>query len=198
MPTQNPFPCRFFAAERIFLSSQIARKAKTWYNAPILLGRPEKRSDCLMAVSAGEETRMNHLHHHLVDRKLMRFAAIGTANTILGMGIMFGMYNWLGCGYWVSTAANYLITSVISFFANKYLTFHNHQKSIRQAFRFAANIALCYVFAFSVAKPLVIRLMAHVRHNVQENVSMLVGMGLFSCCNYLGQRLVVFREVRDT
>ena len=79
---------------------------------------------------------MNHLHHHLVDRKLMRFAAIGTANTILGMGIMFGMYNWLGCGYWVSTAANYLITSVISFFANKYLTFHNHQKSIRQAFRF--------------------------------------------------------------
>ena len=141
---------------------------------------------------------MNHLHHHLVDRKLMRFAAIGTANTILGMGIMFGMYNWLGCGYWVSTAANYLITSVISFFANKYLTFHNHQKSIRQAFRFAANNALCYVFAFSVAKPLVIRLMAHVRHNVQENVSMLVGMGLFSCCNYLGQRLVVFREVRDT
>lgn len=141
---------------------------------------------------------MNYLHHHLVDRKLMRFAAIGTANTILGMGIMFGMYNWLGCGYWVSTAANYLITSVISFFANKYLTFHNHQKSIRQAFRFAANIALCYVFAFSVAKPLVIRLMAHVRHNVQENVSMLVGMGLFSCCNYLGQRLVVFREVRDT
>ena len=101
---------------------------------------------------------MNHLHHHLVDRKLMRFAAIGTADTILGMGIMFGMYNWLGCGYWVSTAANYLITSVISFFANKYLTFHNHQKSIRQAFRFAANIALCYVFAFSVAKPLVIRL----------------------------------------
>ena len=103
---------------------------------------------------------MNHLHHHLVDRKLLRFAAIGTANTILGMGIMFGMYNWLGCGYWVSTAANYLITSVISFFANKYLTFHNQQKSIRQAFRFAANIALCYVFAFSVAKPLVIRLMS--------------------------------------
>ena len=57
---------------------------------------------------------MNHLHHHLVDRKLLRFAAIGTANTILGMGIMFGMYNLLGCGYWVSTAANYTITSVIT------------------------------------------------------------------------------------
>lgn len=141
---------------------------------------------------------MNHLHHHLVDRKLLRFAAIGTANTILGMGIMFGMYNLLGCGYWVSTAANYIITSVISFFANKYLTFRNHQRSVRQAVGFAANIIFCYAFAFSVAKPLVIRLMANVRHSVQENVSMLVGMGLFSCCNYLGQRLVVFREVGDT
>lgn len=140
---------------------------------------------------------MNHLHHHLVDRKLLRFAAIGTANTILGMGIMFGMYNLLGCGYWASTAANYIITSIISFFANKYLTFHDHTKSVRQAVRFAANIAFCYVLAYSMAKPLVMRLMAHARHNVQENVSMLVGMGLFSCCNYLGQRLVVFREVRD-
>lgn len=109
---------------------------------------------------------MNHLHHHLVDRKLLRFAAIGTANTILGMGIMFGMYNLLGCGYWVSTAANYTITSVISFFANKYLTFHNHQRSVRQAVGFAVNILLCYAFAFSVAKPLVIRLMANVRHSV--------------------------------
>lgn len=141
---------------------------------------------------------MNHLHHHLVDRKLLYFAVIGTANTILGMGIMFGMYNLLGCGYWASTAANYIITSGISFFANKHLTFHCHQKNARQAVRFTANIILCYVFAFSVAKPLVIRLMANVRHSVQENVSMLAGMGLFSCCNYLGQRFVVFREVRDT
>lgn len=164
----------------------------------IFVGQPEKRPDYRGAAPVGEGTRMNHLHHHLVDRKLLRFAAIGTANTILGMGIMFGMYNLLGCGYWVSTAANYTITSVISFFANKYLTFHNHQKSVRQAVRFAANILLCYAFAFSVAKPLVIRLMANVRHSVQENVSMLVGMGLFSCCNYLGQRLVVFREVGDT
>ena len=83
-------------------------------------------------------------------------------------------------------------------YAYKYLTFHNHQRSVRQAVGFAVNILLCYAFAFSVAKPLVIRLMANVRHSVQENVSMLVGMGLFSCCNYLGQRLVVFREVGDT
>lgn len=187
-----------FAEVGFFRPVKLHEKSKHGIMPLIFVGQPEKRPDCRGAAPAGEGTRMNHLHHHLVDRKLLRFAAIGTANTILGMGIMFGMYNLLGCGYWVSTAANYTITSVISFFANKYLTFHNHQKSVRQAVRFAANILLCYAFAFSVAKPLVIRLMANVRHSVQENVSMLVGMGLFSCCNYLGQRLVVFREVGDT
>lgn len=181
-----------------FRPVKLREKSKHGIMPLFFVGQPEKRPDCYRAAPVGEGTRMNHLHHHLVDRKLLRFAAIGTANTILGMGIMFGMYNLLGCGYWVSTAANYIITSVISFFANKYLTFHNHQRSVRQAVGFAANIILCYAFAFSVAKPLVIRLMANVRHSVQENVSMLVGMGLFSCCNYLGQRLVVFREVGDT
>lgn len=187
-----------FAEVGFFRPVKLHEKSKHGIMPLIFVGQPEKRPDYRGAAPVGEGTRMNHLHHHLVDRKLLRFAAIGTANTILGMGIMFGMYNLLGCGYWASTAANYIITSVISFFANKYLTFHNHQKSVRQAVRFAANIIICYAFAFSVAKPLVIRLMANVRHSVQENVSMLVGMGLFSCCNYLGQRLVVFREVGDT
>lgn len=190
--------CLFLQKWDFFRPVKLHEKSKHGIMPLIFVGQPEKRPDYRGAAPVGEGTRMNHLHHHLVDRKLLRFAAIGTANTILGMGIMFGMYNLLGCGYWASTAANYIITSVISFFANKYLTFHNHQKSVRQAVRFAANILLCYAFAFSVAKPLVIRLMANVRHSVQENVSMLVGMGLFSCCNYLGQRLVVFREVGDT
>lgn len=190
--------CLFLQKRDFFRPVKLHEKSKHGIMPLFFMGQPEKRPDYRGAAPVGEGTRMNHLHHHLVDRKLLRFAAIGTANTILGMGIMFGMYNLLGCGYWVSTAANYIITSVISFFANKYLTFHNHQKSVRQAVRFAANILLCYAFAFSVAKPLVIRLMANVRHSVQENVSMLVGMGLFSCCNYLGQRLVVFREVGDT
>lgn len=136
---------------------------------------------------------MKHWFHKLVDGKLFRFALVGTANTLLGMGIMFGMYNLVGCSYWSSTAANYVITSVISFFANKYFTFRDHQGSLRQALRFTANIVLCYLFAFSAAKPLIMRLMSGARHSIQENAAMLTGMCLFSCVNYLGQRLFVFR-----
>ena len=141
---------------------------------------------------------MKHWLHDLADGKLLRFALVGTANTLLGMGIMFGLYNLAGCTYWASTAANYAITSVISFFANKYFTFHDHRHDIRQVLHFALNIMLCYLCAFSVAKPLVMRLMAGARHSVQENTAMFTGMCLFSCINYLGQRLFVFRSAEGT
>ena len=103
-----------FAGAGFFRPVKLREKSKHGIMPLFFVGQPEKRPDCRRAAPAGEGTRMNHLHHHLVDRKLLRFAAIGTANTVLGMGIMFGMYNLLGCGYWVSTAANYIITSVIS------------------------------------------------------------------------------------
>ena len=87
-----------FAEVGFFRPVKLHEKSKHGIMPLIFVGQPEKRPDCRGAASAGEGTRMNHLHHHLVDRKLLRFAAIGTANTILGMGIMFGMYNLLGCG----------------------------------------------------------------------------------------------------
>lgn len=181
----------------LFFQSHLRKTLKYGIMTLFFFDLPIKTPRIMSAFQTEGEWSMEHHEHHLVDGKLLRFAVIGTANTLLGVGIMFGMYNLLGCGYWTSTATNYIITSIISFFANKYLTFHDHQKSARQAIRFAANIALCYVFAYSVAKPFVARLMATARHTVQENVSMLVGMGLFSCCNYLGQRLVVFPETGD-
>lgn len=137
---------------------------------------------------------MKHSLRNLVDKKLLKFAIVGTANTILGMGIMFGLYNFAGCSYWGSTAANYLITSIISFFANKYCTFQDRSKSALQVVRFALNIIICYLFAYSVAKPLVMGLMVRARHSMQENVAMMAGMCIFSSINYLGQRLYVFRQ----
>ena len=85
-----------FAEVGFFRPVKLHEKSKHGIMPLIFVGQPEKRPDCRGAAPAGEGTRMNHLHHHLVDRKLLRFAAIGTANTILGMGIMFGMYNLLG------------------------------------------------------------------------------------------------------
>ena len=61
---------------------------------------------------------------NLFDEKLLKFILVGVVNTLVGMAIMFGLYNLAHCSYWVSSAANYILTSILSFFLNKYFTFN--------------------------------------------------------------------------
>ena len=133
----------------------------------------------------------------LFDAKLLRFLIVGVINTLVGMAIMFGLYNLAGCTYWVSSAANYILTSILSFFLNKYFTFKNKEQSLSQVLRFVINIAVCYLAAYGIAKPLCLRLMANASVSLRDNVSMLVGMVLFTGLNYLGQRLFAFRESEE-
>ena len=128
------------------------------------------------------------------DAKLLRFLIVGVINTVVGTAIMFGLYNLAHCSYWVSSAANYILTSILSFFLNKYFTFRNKEQSLAQVFRFALNIAVCYGLAYGIAKPLCRLLLANAGTSLRDNISMLVGMVLFTGLNYLGQRLFAFRS----
>ena len=66
----------------------------------------------------------------LFDAKLWKFLLVGVINTLVGTAIMFGLYNIAGCSYWVSSAANYVLTSILSFFLNKYFTFRSRERSV--------------------------------------------------------------------
>lgn len=129
----------------------------------------------------------------LIDRRLAKFLLVGVINTLVGTAIMFGLYNLAHCSYWVSSAANYILTSILSFFLNKYFTFGSREKSVREVVRFAVNIAACYLLAYGMAKPLCIAVLAGVSPVVRDNISMFVGMSLFTGFNYLGQRFFAFR-----
>jgi putative flippase GtrA len=107
---------------------------------------------------------------------------------------MFGLYNLAGCSYWVSSATNYTLTSILSFFLNKFFTFQNKQRLLAQILRFAGNILICYLVAYGIAKPAVMWVLSGAGKQLQENIAMLVGMCLFTGFNYLGQRLFVFSE----
>ena len=93
----------------------------------------------------------------LVDQKLLRFIIVGCINTVVGTAIMFGLYNLASCSYWVSSAANYILTSILSFFLNKYFTFQNKERSWKQVAKFIINIAVCYVLAYGIANPAPVR-----------------------------------------
>nr|WP_297282372.1 GtrA family protein [uncultured Agathobaculum sp.] len=128
----------------------------------------------------------------LIDRKFAKFLLVGAINTLVGTAIMFGLYNLAHCTYWVSSGVNYILTSILSFFLNKYFTFGSREKSADEVVRFAVNIAACYLLAYGIAKPLCVAVLAGVSPAIRDNVSMLFGMCLFTVFNYLGQRFFAF------
>ena len=131
------------------------------------------------------------------DPSMLRFLLVGVVNTLVGAGIMFLLYNLAGCSYWLSSAANYIVGGVVSYFLNKYYTFKNTERSWKQVLRFALNVAVCWLLAYGIAKPLALRLLAGFDEKLQTNAAMLAGLCLYTALNYLGQRFFAFRAQED-
>ena len=129
-----------------------------------------------------------------IDGTMLRFLMVGVINTLVGCGTMFLLYNWAHCSYWLSSAANYVVGGIVSFFLNKYFTVRKKGCSWRQLVKFAINVAVCWLLAYGLAKPLVLRILEGQSLWLQENVAMLVGMCLYTVLNYLGQRFFAFRK----
>lgn len=134
------------------------------------------------------------MKHKIFDKTMIRFLLVGVINTLVGTGIMFLFYNLLHMGYWVSSAANYVVGSIVSYFLNKYYTFTQKKRSGKELLRFIINITLCYLLAYGLAKPAVNLALTAYDTAVRENLAMVVGMGLFVVLNYVGQRFFVFRS----
>ena len=129
-----------------------------------------------------------------LDITFWKFVLVGIVNTVVGTAVMFVAYNIFHFNYWISSASNYIIGSIVSYFLNKYFTFQNKEKSVKQIVMFIINITICYLLAYGLAKPIVAWILNDQSKLVQDNVSMLMGMGAFVVFNYLGQRIFVFKK----
>ena len=130
----------------------------------------------------------------IFDKTFWKFIMVGIVNTLFGTAVMFSFYNLLHFSYWVSSAANYIFGSILSYFLNKHFTFQNKSRSWKTVLKFVVNISVCYLVAYGVAKPAVSCLLADASTSIQENGAMLVGMGLFVILNYFGQRFFAFKK----
>ena len=133
----------------------------------------------------------------LFDIKFWKFILVGVANTVFGAGITFLFYNVFHISYWISSAANYVFGSILSYFLNKYFTFRAKKRSGAEIVRFIVNISVCYGVAYGLARPLVRRILSTATVSLQDNAAMLVGMVVFVGLNYLGQRFFVFPEKEE-
>ncbi len=130
------------------------------------------------------------------ENTFVRFLLVGVGNTLLSAAIMFLLYERAGFGYWGSSALAYIAGAVMSFFLNRYFTFRSQEGFWRSAVKFALNVAVCYLIAYSAAKPLVVWALSGTGLSGvwTDRLSMLFGMGLYTLINYFGQRFFAFRK----
>lgn len=129
----------------------------------------------------------------LIDASMWKFLLVGVANTLLSMVLMFLLE---GLGYWPSTAIAYMAGAVLSFFLNRSFTFKSKAAFWPSVIKFALNVALCYVIAYSIAQPAVTWVLSGSAISLiwQERIAKVCGMGLYTVLNYFGQRFFAFRK----
>jgi putative flippase GtrA len=130
-----------------------------------------------------------------VYHEVIKFIIIGIFNTLLGILLMFMFYNFMAMGYWGSSAASYFLASIVSFMLNKKITFKNDDTFINTTPKFFINIAICYIVAYLIAKPVVKYLLNLVnveRISIIEQIALLFGICLFTVMNFFGQKYFVF------
>jgi len=132
----------------------------------------------------------------LIDKTFFKFIVVGIINTIVGSALIFILYNACGLGYWLSSGISYILASILSFFLNKYYTFSVKEWSLFMIVAFAANIVICYIIAYGLAKPLMNYFLRDNPQRLRENAALFTGICLFTGLNYFGQRLVVFKHHR--
>ncbi|MBR4981223.1 MAG: GtrA family protein [Lachnospiraceae bacterium] len=133
----------------------------------------------------------------VLDLEQSRFIIVGVMNTIIGTLAMLIAYNIFHMGYWLSSALNYIIGSIFSYFANKYFTFKAENKSKMEIVRFVINIAVCYLLAYGIAQPIMDALLKDITLSraFMDQISMFFGMGIFVVLNYFGQKFFVFKKM---
>ena len=128
-----------------------------------------------------------------IDASVWRFLLVGVGNTLLSLMLMFLLE---GLGYWPSTAIAYVAGAVMSFFLNRSFTFHSDERFWPSAVKFAVNVAVCYLIAYSLAQPIAAWVLGGtgIPPIWQERLAKLGGMALYTVLNYFGQRFFAFRK----
>lgn len=127
----------------------------------------------------------------IIDKSFFKFLLVGVLNTGVSFVLMFLLE---GLGYWPSTAIAYVAGAVISFFLNKHFTFKSKQNVWKEALKFALMVAVCYVVAYSLAKPFMEWALGFtdISEIWRERITKVFAMGLYTLINYITQKFITF------
>ncbi|MGV3466272.1 MAG: GtrA family protein [Heyndrickxia sp.] len=99
--------------------------------------------------------------------------------------------------YWISTFLGNTIGCFVSYFLNKSFTFKSDKSFTSSIFRFILVILICYFFSYYIGEKLALLLfeqLSFLPSAYGKDAAVLLGTGIYTICNYFGQKYFVFRR----
>lgn len=124
--------------------------------------------------------------HHLLDRRAWRFAAVGVANTAVGLALIFAGKAILGMGDAAANFAGYAIALLAGFALNKRWTFGHKGGTVGALGRYLGVLLAAYLANLSVT------LWAIDALHVGSYWAQAAGVVPYALLGYLGCRFVAF------
>jgi 4-amino-4-deoxy-L-arabinose transferase-like glycosyltransferase len=118
---------------------------------------------------------------------LVKFATVGVLNTLVTVGIIFGLKRGFDVADPAANLAGYLVGLALSFILNKRWTFQHDADSLPALLRFLLVFAGAYLINLAVV-------LMVIRGGVNDYVAHLAGMPFYTVASYLGCRHYAFRS----
>ncbi len=147
----------------------------------------------------------------LFDIKLWKFLLVGVLNTVVGEGLKALLLALTPLAPLPASFISVTLSSVMSYFLNRYFTFQYHGDGLRTALRFSLNILVCYLLSHAIALLLIyplltgaeggwfagLSLIAGGKKTAADYIATYSGSCFFTGFNYLGQRFFAFRATPE-
>lgn len=131
------------------------------------------------------------------NRQFISFLLVGLANTLVGTGLMFLLYNLCNCSYWFSSCMNYCVGGIVSYILNKRFTFKNYSRDKKIIVKFIFTIFICYFISYKISAFVIDFLLSSLSNKLKGNIAMFVGMCLYVILNFLGQKFFAFKKGKN-
>ncbi|MDE6276925.1 MAG: GtrA family protein [Muribaculaceae bacterium] len=132
--------------------------------------------------------------------QFVKYCLVGVLNTIVTFGVIYICKSFLDLNLYVSNALGYVAGLINSFLCNKQWVFHSKRGYRREAIVFGIGFLLCYgvqlltvwLITDSWFGSEVYQLTSHVAIS-GYGIATLVGNVVYTCANFLYNKLVTFR-----
>ncbi|WP_159881441.1 GtrA family protein [Paenibacillus puerhi] len=133
----------------------------------------------------------------ILTSSLFRFLLVGMLNTAVGLSVMLVLLHGAKLDYWMSTLIGTAVGACVSYVLNRSFTFKSRTAHKTGLIKFLLVLGSCYVVAYASSSWLtgsIGEFIPVLSGDAGRTIAVVLGNGLYTILNYLGQKHFVFAE----